>query len=150
MNVKKIAACFAAAVCLALSGCSSVKTSVSYTFSVETGDKIKITLDTTDDYSMTSQMPFSVSKGDEVQSQGTFVTKDTYRSYVDIVEGEDSAEKLDSGSKDGIEYLFWSTGDEYDYAIYIEDSDTGLLIGNNVSRESAEECFSRLQFSLVE
>lgn len=152
MNTKKAAVCFIAAVCLALSGCTpgSAKSSVSFTFSVETGDKVKVTLDTSDDYSMTSEVPFAISKGDEVQSQGTFVTKDTYLSYVEIIESENSAEILDSGSKDGIEYLFWATRDEHDYAVYIENSDTGFLIANNVSRESAEECFSRLQFSLVE
>lgn len=101
MNTRRTAAGFIAAVCPALSGCAprSVKSSVSYTFSVETGDKVKITLDTSDDYSMTLEMPFAVSKGDKVQSQGTFVTKDTYQSYVEIIESEDSAEILDSGTR---------------------------------------------------
>ena len=38
---------------------------------------------------------------------------------------------------------------EYDYAIHLKDSKTGILIGNNVSEKSAKECFSRLTFSII-
>ena len=56
---------------------------------------------------------------------------------------------LDSGTKDGIEYIFWSYQDaEYDYAILIEESETGIILGNNVSEDSAKECFERLHFEI--
>lgn len=153
MNAKKIAAAFIAAMCLSLGGCSgspsvSVKSNISYTFLVDTGDNVKITLDTTDDYSMTSDLPFVISKSGETLTQGTFITADTYRSYVDLIESQDNTEMLDSGSKDGIEYIFWSFEDEFDYAILLENSDTGVLLGNNISKESAVECFERMTFSL--
>ena len=40
---------------LALTGCTTNK---SYTYTVETGDKVKITLNTTDGYDLSSDLPF--------------------------------------------------------------------------------------------
>ena len=37
---------------------------------------------------------------------------------------------------------------EYNYAILIKNSQTGVLLGNTVSEESAKEVFNRLQISL--
>lgn len=154
MKLKKFAAPLAAAACLALTGCVgdsgiSLKTNISYKFAVDTGDSVKITLDTSDDYSMTSELPFSVSKDGEVQSQGTFITAETYENYEEMIADQDGVEMLDSGSGNGIEYLFWSYNDaEFNYAVLIKGSDTGLLIGNNVSQKSAEDCFGRMTFTL--
>ena len=45
--------------------------------------------------------------------------------------------------------FFWSYQDaEYDYAILIEESETGIILGNNVSEDSAKECFERLHFEI--
>lgn len=37
---------------------------------------------------------------------------------------------------------------EYNYAILVGDSNTGVLIGNIVSEESAKEVFKRLEITL--
>ena len=153
MKLKELAAALAAAACLALTGCGdsgiSLKTNMSYTFVVDTGDSVKITLDTSDDYSMTSELPFAVSKDGEVQSQGTFITAETYGNYEEMIDDQDGVEILDTGSGNGIEYLFWSYNDaEFNYAVLIKGSNTGLLIGNNVSEKSAEDCFGRMKFTL--
>jgi hypothetical protein len=56
---------------------------------------------------------------------------------------------LDKGNGDGIKYVFWNYDDkEYNYVILIKGSETGIILGNNVSRETAEEVFSRLKFDL--
>ena len=126
-------------------GCGNAKTSKTYTFNVETGDSVKVKLDTSDKYNITSEVPFEISQDGDVKSQGTFIFGEAYEQYKDVVDTDENAELLDSGNKDGNEYVFWSYNDsEYNYAILIEGSSTGLILGNDVSEESAKECFNRL------
>lgn len=69
--------------------------------------------------------------------------------YAAVVQSDENAKLLDSGTKDGNEYIFWSFNDrEFNYAILIKDSNTGVILGNNVSEESARECFERLTFTV--
>ena len=56
---------------------------------------------------------------------------------------------LDSGKKDGNDYFFWCYNDtEWNYVIKINGSNTGIVLGNNVSEESAKECFNRLTITV--
>ena len=126
-------------------GCGNAKTSKTYTFNVETGDSVKVKLDTSDKYNITSEVPFEISQDGDIKSQGTFIFGEAYDQYKDVVDTDENAELLDSGNKDGNEYVFWSYNDsEYNYAILIEGSSTGLILANDVSEESAKECFNRL------
>lgn len=132
---------------LSLAGCNSSK---AFTYSVETGDSVKVSLDTSDKYDMTSDLPFAISCDGETFSQGLFITAENYSQYVEVVNTDETAALLDSGSKDGNQYIFWSYNDsEYNYAILIGDSNTGMILANNVSEESARECFNRLTVSIV-
>lgn len=54
---------------LTVSGC----TTKAYTISVDNGDKIKLTLETTDKYDISSDVPFAIFKEGTVQTQGTFI-----------------------------------------------------------------------------
>jgi len=148
--IKKCVSIFWVAVAMVfmLTGCKA-SSSKSYTFSVETGDAIKITLDTSDKYDITSEVPFVISHDGATLSQGIFLAADDYKAYADVVNADENAVVLDSGSKDGNSYIFWSYNDsEFNYVIMVQDSGTGILIGNNVSEESARECFERLTFSV--
>lgn len=130
---------------LIITGCSSFK---AYTFTVETGDKIKVKLDTSDGYDITSDLPFTITQDEETLSQGTFITLDGYNQYIAVVNSDSNAEIIDSGNKDGITYTFYSYNDsEFNYIIKIDDSNTGILLGNPISEESAKECFERLTIS---
>lgn len=132
-----------------LAGCS-VNTYKSYTFTVDTGDKVKVSLDTGDNYDITSKVPFAISRDGKTLSEGTFILAETFEQYKDVVESDEKAKLLDSGKKDGIEYIFWSyNGTEFNYAILVEKSKTGIILGNAVSEESAKECFARLTITLV-
>ena len=122
-------------------GCTTTK---SYTFKVETGDNIEVKLDASDGYDITSDLPFTISKDGEDLSQGTFITLDGYDYYITGVNNNSDAKIIDSGTKNGLEYTFYSYDSEYNYIIKVKDSNTGLVIGNIVSEESAKECFDRL------
>lgn len=130
---------------LTLTGCT---TSKSFAWDVNTGDKIKIKVDTSGGYDITSDLPFTISKDDETLSQGTFITIDGYNQYMNAVETDSTAKVIDSGSKDGITYTFYSVNDsEFNYIIKIDGSKTGILLGNPNSQAEAEEVFSRMTFS---
>ncbi|TGY38961.1 hypothetical protein E5347_16565 [Clostridium sartagoforme] len=139
-------------VLLGMVGCSAkVGKSMSFTYSVDTGDKVKLTLDTSDNYKLTSELPFSILKDEETLSQGKFITEESYSQLVDTVKSDEKATLIDSGNKEGNEYIFWSYNEsEYNYAVLISDSETGVIIGNPVSEESAKECFEKIDISKVE
>lgn len=133
-----------------LTGCDSssngVKFSKSYTYNVETGDKVTLTLDTSDDYNLTSDLPFTISRGDEDLTKGIFLTETNYEYYKKAAQSGANVTIIDSGSKDNIDYIFYNYNDtEFNYVIKIKDSHTGILLGNNVSEKSAKECFNRLK-----
>ena len=134
-------------VCL-FAGCSTTS-SKTYTFTVDNGDKIKISLNTTDNYDISSEVPFSISCDGKTLSQGSFVLAESYQQYVSVVNTDENAKLIDSGTKDGNEYIFWCyNGSEYNYAVLIKGSNTGIVIGNPVSEESAKECFNRLTIAV--
>lgn len=131
---------------LTLTGCTKSK---SYTFTVETGDKIKIQLNTTDGYDLSSDLPFTISKDGNTLSQGTFITIDGYNQYIEAVNSDSNAKILESKTKDGISYTFYSyNNSEFNYVIKVNDSNTGILLGNPNSQEEAEKCFEQLTFTL--
>ena len=131
---------------LTLAGCTTTK---SYTFSVETDDKIKVELNTTDGYDLSSDLPFTVSKDGKTLSQGTFMEVSYYDEYVNAANTDSLAKVIDQGSKGEIEYVFYSYNDsEYNYIIKVKNSNTGIILGNPNSQEEAEKCFELLTFTL--
>ena len=129
---------------LTLTGCT---TSKSYTFKVENGDDIKVTLNTTDGYDITSDTPFKILKDENTLSQGIFIKGSYYDQYVENANTQGNIIKKESN--DNIEYVFYSYENlEYNYIIKIKNSDTALLLANPNSQEEAEKCFELLSFSV--
>lgn len=129
---------------LTLTGCT---TSKSYTFKVENGDDIKVTLNTTDGYDITSDTPFKILKDENTLSQGIFIKGSYYDQYVEAANTQGNIIKKESNDK--IEYVFYSYENlEYNYIIKIKNSDTALLLANPNSQEEAEKCFELLSFSV--
>lgn len=45
----------------------------------------------------------------------------------------------------------WNYNDsEFNYVVMINGTNTGMLIANNISEESAKECFDRLEIKVKE
>lgn len=147
--MKKMLLALTALLCVLFTavGCTT-SSSMTYLFTVDNGDKIVIEMDTTGKYKMTSDVPFVISNDGETLSQGAFIHSDAYSSYVELA-NSDKVKLIDSGTKNGNEYVFWNYNDEeYNYAILISGCNTGVILGNNVSEESAKECFNRLSISV--
>ena len=131
-----------------LSGCD-FNSSKSYTYDVETGDRITIKMDTSKKYDLTSSLPIEFSKDDEVLSQGIFAKEDAYDMYYNLVENDSSSEIIEEKSNKNGDYFFYTTeSGEYNYIIKIKDSNTCFILGNDVSKSSAQEVFKRLTFTV--
>ena len=127
-----------------------VNNKLSYTYEVNTGDKISLTLNTSGGYSMTSDMPFSITKDDGIISRGTFIEASAYEVYESSMELIDGIVSSDKGEKDGITYLYFNYNNtEFDYIIKINNSNTGVLLSNSISEESAREMFEKLSFNII-
>ena len=130
---------------LTLTGCT---TSKSFTWTITTGDKIKVELDTTGGYDLSSEIPFVISKDNKSLTQGIFITKEEYNLYVDGLSADEKVSVIDSGTKEGIKYTFYSFNNlEFNYVIDIENANTGIILGNSNSQTEAEEIFNRLTIS---
>lgn len=143
------------AILTVLCGCTVSKTKESsLTFDVNTGDRVKVTLNRIDGYKMDSKVPFTVSKDGKDILNGSFVTKDGYDQYYELVKGGDpNAEVIKESTKDGNAYVMYKVNSnnitEYDFIVMIADSQTGVLLGCLESEEEAEACFEALKFELV-
>lgn len=143
---KKLLSIFALSCILAcvFMGCTT-KSSMAFTFKVDNGDQIEIKLDTIDGYSITSELPFAISLKDEVQTQGTFIQSSYYDEYANVAKTDANAKVIKEGELNGNKYIFWNYNNaEYNAAIMVKNSNTAVLIGNNVSQDSAEKILNRL------
>jgi len=136
-------------VLLTITACTTNK---SYTFNIETGDAIKIKLDTTGDYTLSEDSGrFSVGKGDEEVLQGIFITKEAYEQYQGIKDLAE-AKVIADAEKDGNTYFFYElegeSGTENNFVLWIKDSNTGLILGSLSGEETAKEAFERLTITL--
>ncbi len=131
---------------LTLTGCT---TSKSFIYKVQTGDSVEVKLDTSNGYNLSSDLPFTISKDNTKLSQGTFITMDGYNQYIELVNNDTNSKIIDSGNKNGITYTFYTyNNSEFNYVIKINNSNTGILLGNPNSQKEAKEIFERLTFSL--
>ncbi len=145
-------------ICVALLGamllgaCGGVS-SESITFDAGTGDKIKVTLDTTEGLELSQENGIiSVSKDDESILQGFFIDLEMVAGYLEEIETNESIMVLDQGTQNGVTYVFYSIENEafteYDYLMRINDSSTGLIFGSVALEEDAKAGFNAMSFSV--
>lgn len=129
-------------------GCS-FHSSFTYTFNVETGDKVAVKLDTTNGYSMNSEVPFTISFKEEAQTRGTFIYSDYYEEYVTAAKKDPKAKVIKEGKVNGNDFCFWNFDDkEFNCVIQVGNSNTAIILSNIISAESAEKVINALTFTL--
>lgn len=149
-TTKKAIACLISLV-LTLAMLTSCTTSMAYTFSIDNGDSIKISLDTSDKFKISSNVPFEISQDGRVLMQGSFIRGEAYDEYVSALESAENTVIMDSGVKDGNKYTYWIyNAQEFNYVIMVEGSNTGIVLSNSISPNSAMECFNRLTISVAD
>lgn len=132
---------------------SACKSSTSVTYSVDNGDKIKVSVDTQTGFRQNTGNPYIISKDDTEYIQGSFGNAEAYDLYKSYIDMSDTAKLLEEGEQDGNPYIFYTVyasedgGDtEYDYIVRIAGSDTCALLGSTHSEDGAREAFAALSF----
>lgn len=133
-----------------LTGCS---TSISYTYDVGTGDTVKVTLDTSEGLMLENEDDgFSVTEDDETILQGIFIDEDTYDYYVEMVKIADGPENIEEDSANGLTWVFYEfdgqAGMESNFIVWIDGSDTGVLIASLAGSRGAKKAFNSLTFTV--
>ncbi len=139
-------------VCIMLSTLIACKSSFAYTFSVETGDKIKIKLDTSSDWSIKQKDgSFSVNYNGDTILQGVFGTTKNYEDLKKAVLTDEKAKLIEESEKDGNTYVFYNyngtTGEENNIILMVKDASTCVILGSTSSQSEVEEAFKRLIIS---
>lgn len=152
MKMKKLAALALSTVLgmFVLTGCS---TSMSFTYEVGTGDTVKVELDTSEGFLLEDNGgSFAVTEDDETILQGVFITEDDYDFYMEMVEVADGVENVEEDSADGITWLFYNfngnAGEESNFIVWIDGSDTGVLLGSLEGSRTAKKAFESLTFTV--
>lgn len=136
---------------LSLTACHSEK---SYTFQIENGERIKITLDTSDGWQLSQKDGvFTVQKEDNDILTGYFLTADGFAQNAAAVTASPDAEIITAAPEDSPTFYFYEyqgeAGTEVDYLFKVEGAETGVMMGSLSSREEAEAAFKLLEFSKV-
>lgn len=130
--------------CAVLTGCKN-NSSMSLTFNVETGDSIKVKLDTSDDdYKLEANgSHFIVKEDGENVIEGIFLTEDMYAEYEEIIWETGTILEYD-------DYLFYEydgeAGTERNILLMVPDSDTGVIMASLEDEDDVREAFSKLSF----
>ena len=149
MKIKKIIIVPLIAFLLVLSGC---QTRMSYTFNIETGEQIKVKLNTTQGQKLLqSDGRFSVNdKNQNVQTNGIFILPDIFNEFFETIKLEQHSQILEESENDRYKYIFYKVNDESEwiYLIQPKHCKTGIILINTTSQESAKEVFDLLEFEL--
>ena len=134
-----------------ISGCQ--KMDVGVTYNVITGDRVTVYC-ADKELKFRPELPFSVLEGKTTLAQGNFITLEQYDAYLAGLKNADETVTIhqDETIKDNITYIFYSvtseTGNEHDYIIKINGSNTALVFGSTLSKEAAEKAFNAIKFQI--
>lgn len=134
-----------------LCGCSTSST-MSLTFVVETGDNIKVTLDTSGGLRLSqADNGYAVTEGEDTVLQGFFVEQAVYEQYMDAVMTQEGVTVRRQESENGITFLAYSfdgaAGMENNFIIWIDGTATGMVAASLADSDTADRAFQSLSFS---
>jgi hypothetical protein len=142
--MKKIIASFVL-MSAVLTGCAS-NSSMSCTFNVETGDSIRVELDTSgSDYKLKADgSRFIINEEDTDVITGIFLTADMYDQYESAI--SETGTILESDGYILYEYA-GESGTERNILLMVPDSETGIIMGSLADEETVRDIYGRLSFT---
>lgn len=152
MKLKKLS--IATLICLLMAftftACSSSK---SFTFRIENGESVKVTLDTTDGYNLLQEDGMiTVQKDEEDVLNGIFLTSSGFDTYAAAITASDDAVILKATPDDSPTFYLYqfdgAAGMETTFLFQIQGSDTAVIIASLASQKEAEAAFDRLSFEV--
>ncbi len=119
-------------------------------FPAETGDSIKASIDTSSGYDLSPGPKFVMLKNNKTIGYGVFIKKQTYLSSLEAFKKDKNITILETSKKYGNDYILWTDNDSeyYNYSILINNSNTGIILRNVTSKESAKGFFNNCAFLL--
>lgn len=153
--MKRRAKILYAALCLLILLCvSACHTSKSFTFQIENGEQIRITLDTTDGYDLVQEDgTFAVEKDDAYVLQGYFLSEDGYQQKEELVLSADFIDmKRMVPDEDPMMYVYQHEGNagvETNFLFRLKGVETGIIVGSLESFEEADKAFSLMTFEVL-
>lgn len=130
-------------------GCSK---SFSISYSVNTGDQIKVELDTTDGYGLSDEEGTMciLDETDSTVLTGFFIDKNTYTSYLDMVRGTEGVTILEETTANGVTYTLYnletSEMEVNEYVCWVDGSSTGMVLSSLGTIDATKTAFSKLTF----
>ena len=157
--MKRVISAFVLVALLAmmLSGCSTTK---SYTFNVSSGDRVKVELETGDGYSIRqSDGEFTVTKDGNEIFTGRFGLEAQVKQYAEALGkaiGVESCECESIAGKDGFSditvysytYSYEKNEPEIDFIVFIDGSNTAVILKGMSEEDNARAAFERLSFAV--
>jgi|GEM_PF-2001698 len=132
--------------CLCLTACT---TSMSFTFTLDTGDNVKVKLNTTDGYKLSHENGnFHVSKDDANLLSGVFIIGDMYDDYETAMSEQGTL--IESGDNYNFYAVEGESGTEHWYLVKLPTDNTALILGGNAGEENARTAYELLTFELVD
>lgn len=131
---------------IVLTGCNNAK---QMTYVIDEDASASLRLDLSDEYDINDKSPFTITKDEKDVCSGIFINAATYNNYMVAISKDAKTTILDQGHKDGIDYIFYeykSSKTEYNYLIKYKKNGIGLILRNNISEESVNDCFKHLKF----
>ncbi|MBQ6395820.1 MAG: hypothetical protein IJH87_05715 [Atopobiaceae bacterium] len=131
---------------VAIAACS-FDSSKSFTFEVDTGDSVTVELDTGDGDDIEAiDNGFNI-KDEEgnLIAYGIFVDEMLFNQYAQAA--YDYGENYKESKLDGNLCVYWEPGEEWDFMVWIEGSNTGIAVVCD-SRDTAHHLMDRLTFTV--
>lgn len=139
-------------VCGAMLSACSTTASKSATFDVDTGDRIKISVNAKAGYDLTMEVPFAITKDGDAVLNGSFTYAEYYDVYRQVIDEDANATLIEEGNKDGNDYFFYTfegnAGTESDYVMMVGGSQTAILMGSLAETSEVQAAFEAMTVSL--
>ena len=122
----------------------------SYTFGTESGERIKVRLDTSSGYDIIeNEGQFSITDLDgETVANGIFVTAEFYEAYAELA----TKYEYVTGEKDGNDYILYQyvadTHTENNYVIDIAGTDVGLIMASIAEKWEIQDIFDLMTITV--
>lgn len=139
-------------VCGAMLSACSTTASKSATFDVDTGDRIKISVNSKAGYDLTMEVPFAITKDGDTVLNGSFIYAEYYDAYRQVIDEDANATLIEEGNKDGNDYFFYTfegnAGTESNYVMKVGGSQTAILMGSLAETSEVQAAFEAMTVSL--
>lgn len=132
-----------------LSACD-VTTSFCYTFNIDNGDKVDVTLDTSDGHKISQKDgEFFIKKDDKTLLKGNFMRQSDYEKFCDRALNMEGVTIKEDHSKDEVPSIRFNANSDGDKVFFIQkvkDTNTFIGISSPLSDDEAVKAFSYLTF----